>query len=132
MEEIVTLTQRKRSQIHQSVDIPFYLTIEGYEYNKELGTFLYKIEYGKQVSQSQILRKNIYKRYSEILNFYNELSMISELIDINDFLEKFWFFKNNENKIKRRCERMSVCLSRVCCIENITKNDVFKKFVDEK
>ena len=132
MENIKSLTQRKRSQLHQSASVPFYLTIEEYEYDKELDTFLYKIEYGRQVNQSQILRKIIYKRYSEILNFYNELSSISKIIDINDFPEKIWFFKNDENKIKRRCEQMGVCLSYICRIENITKNDIFKKFIDEK
>lgn len=132
MEEIINLSQRKRSQLHQSTSVPFYLTIEGYEYDKELDTFIYKIEYGRQVNQSQISRKVIYKRYSEILNFYNELSSISKLIDINDFPEKIWFFKNDENKIKRRCEQMGVCLSHICRIENITKNDIFKKFIDEK
>lgn len=132
MENIISLTQKKRSQLHQSAGMPFYLTIEGYEYSKELDTFLYKIEYGRQVNQSQISRKIIYKRYSEILNFYNELSSISKLIDINDFPKKIWFFKNDKNKIKRRCEQMGACLSHVCCIENITKNDIFKEFVNEK
>lgn len=55
--------------------------------------FLYKIEYGKQVNQSQISRKIIYKRYSEMLNSYNELSSISKIIDINDFPEKIWSLK---------------------------------------
>ena len=131
MENITNLIQKKRSQLHQSVSTPMYLTIEDYEYNENLDTFIYKIEYGIQINQSQISRKIIYKRYSEILNFYSELSLISKIININDFPKKIWFFKNDENKIKRRCEQMNECLSNVCCIENITKNDVFKKFVDE-
>ena len=52
MENITNLIQKKRSQLHQSVSTPMYLTIEDYEYNENLDTFIYKIEYGIQINQS--------------------------------------------------------------------------------
>ena len=132
LKNILDLTQRKRSQLHQSIDTPFYLTIERYEYKKELNTFIYEIEYGIKIDQFSVSTKTIYKRYSEIFKFYSELSLISKIININEFPGKIWFFKNDENKIKQRYEQMNICLSQICHIKNILNNNVFKEFVNEK
>lgn len=132
MEKIINLNQRKRSQLHQSASIPMYLTIEEYKYDENLGTFLYKIEYGIQINQTQVSQKIIYKRYSEILNFYNELSSINKNTYMDNFPGKIWFFKNDKDKIKQRYEQMNTCLSQICHIKDITNNKIFKKFVNEK
>ena len=82
---ILTLSQRKRHQLRQSVDIPFYLTIISYLFSKHLNTFIYKIEYGIIIDSNNVSIKIIYKRYSEILSFYNELSHISNIINYKSF-----------------------------------------------
>ena len=128
---ILTLSRRKRHQLRQSVDIPFYLTIVSYVFSKHLNTFIYKIEYGIVIDSNNVSIKTTYKRYSEILSFYNELSHISNIINYNEFPGKIWFFRNDSNKIKRRCEQINKCLESVCLIHGIVYNDTFKKFIEE-
>ena len=128
---ILTLSRRKQHQLRQSVDIPFYLTIVSYVFSNHLNAYIYKIEYGIIIDSNNVSIKTIYKRYSEILSFYNELSRISNIINYNEFPGKIWFFRNDSNKIKRRCEQINKCLESVCLIHGIVYNDAFKKFIEE-
>lgn len=128
---LLSLTQSKRSQLHQSASkTPFFVHIASYETKNDEGVTYYSIELGIRGNESVTIHK-VTKRYSQIEKFDKIVrkNVINNTL-LNAFPPKRFLFNTEKNFVQRRAQDLQSYLGSLTKIPNMLENEEFRKFFD--
>ena len=126
---LVSLTQSKRSQLHQSAnDQPFYIHIQSYQTDKTIGVTFYLLEFG--------IKKNDLVQVHPINVRFSQLDKLDKLIRqnfinssvLNKFPPKKYFFNKDKTFLKKRSEDLQNYLSSLTKLPKLLEFNEFRKF----
>lgn len=125
-----TLTQNKKSQLHQSVDDerPFYISVEGYEVNQTLGVTFYTIEIGFKCDDDAVESYTTLKRFSQLEKLDRIIRTKINPQGIAKFPPKRLFFNTRPDFIQKRAKDLQAYLQSLTMVKGITKLTEFKVF----
>lgn len=134
---IESLTNGKRSQLHQSIsDCPFYLDLIDYKWDESVGTTIYYFEFGFKVNERNVKTYKTQHRFSELYSVYEYLcEKYGKFIKMFDmtFPGKKWFFSNSKSTVDYRYKQMKSFFSRATQVDGLINDINFMKvFTDEK
>lgn len=124
-----TLTQKKKSLLHQSATRPpMYISIEDYRNNSESNAIVYLIEIGFQFGDEiEIIKCE--KRYSELYQLHQEIKPIfKNAINQPVFPPKKFFYNKDKSFLNERKEGLQNYFRGVIQFSTILRSVIFKEF----
>ena len=124
-----TLTQKKRSLLHQSATTPpMYISVEGYKINEESKVVYYSIELGFQFGDETEIIKCV-KRYSELYQLEQNIRPIFKN-ELNQpvFPPKKIFNNTCKMFLEKRSDGLQKYLGVLSQYQSILRSAVFKEF----
>lgn len=128
--QLSTLNQKKKSQLHQSIDEekPFYISVEGYEVNQTLGVTFYTLEIGFKCDDDTVEAYTTLKRFSQLEKLDRIIRTKINTQIIADFPPKKIFFNTFPDFIQKRANDLQNYLQSLTMVRGITKLTEFKVF----
>lgn len=121
------LPLKKHNQIIKSTSIPkFFISVESYEMNKEIGTAFYCIEIGF-VHDDQCVSHYVTKRFSEIEKLDQ---ILRKRYLLSDFPPKRFISKNDPSFLAKRANSLQEYFSKMSQIKDIINFTQFQDFFE--
>ena len=128
------LTRAKKEQLDNCLTIPhFYISIDGWRYDKEKKKIMYTLEIGVDLDY-EVLIFTTEKRYSEFYKLHNALLQFSLLRNENlsEFPPKKMFSQFDVEFIRERQIKLHNYVSSLSSINWIVQNQDFSNFFNYK